>query len=170
MNLKRKTNVNRLIIALSVFTAFNVGCDHGLTPPAEVPAGISGISGTILYTNWPDLQTIKNLKIVVFKKFPPGDILGEVLSGEATAYPPDLNKSLPKGVDSTTYVIELKSGVYEYVVVAQQFGGLYDWRAVGQYDTTAQDSLPTAIEVPANIFLEKIDIVVDFNNLPIQPF
>lgn len=105
----------------------------------------------------------------MFRNFPPGNILEEVLTGSAVFSPPDLDTSLPIWVDSTAYSIELDPGEYEYIVVAQQFGELYDWRAVGQYDTTPEDSLPTPVTVPANTFLEQIDIQVDFDNLPIQP-
>jgi len=147
-------------------------CDHGIAPMAEVATEPGGISGTITYLHWPDLSTIKNLKVVVFKKFPPGDILQEVVNGDAIVHPPELNQSLPRGegVDSTFYSMEIPGGVYEYVVVAQQFGTIYDWRAVGQYDISPQDSLPTAIQVLSGQILTNIDIRVDFDNLPVQPF
>jgi hypothetical protein len=146
-------------------------CDHGIAPPAEVLPAAGKINGTISYSNWPeDLSSIRNLKVVVFTNFPPGNILEEVINGKAIVYPPELNESLPKGVETTTYTMELPAGTYEYVVVAQQFGGLYDWRAVGQYDTTPQDSLPTPIVVTGGSNMGNIDITVDFDNLPIQPF
>lgn len=157
----------------TVVSVFLSRCDHGIAPPTEETAATGTISGTIVYQNWPDLATVKNLKIVLFKSFPPGDvadILEQVVSGAAPAYPPELNNSLPKGVDSTSYSFDLKIGIYEYVVVAQQYGGLYDWRAVGQYDVTPQDSLPSTVRIFPNSTLNDINIHVDFDHLPVQPF
>jgi len=140
-------------------------CNHGLSPTG--PESISkdnGISGTIFYQNWPPADSIKNLKLVVFKEFPPDDILSE-----AVYYPPGFSESLPQFVDSTDYFMALEPGVYEYIVVAQQYGGFLDWRAVGQYDTTRQDSLPTSVTILPGSVLPDINIYVDFENLPIQP-
>jgi hypothetical protein len=170
LHLKEKIYSGYLIPVLFVLSVTLIRCDHGIAPPTEEQADTGVITGTITYQNWPDLATVKNLKIVVFKSFPPGDILEEVVSGSATVYPPELNNSLPKGVDSTTYMFELDAGIYDYVVVAQQYGGLYDWRAVGQYDITPQDSLPSAIRIYPNTTLNEINIRVDFDHLPIQPF
>jgi hypothetical protein len=53
--------------------------------------------------------------------------------------------------------------------VAQQFGGLYDWKVIGVFSDTEDFA-------PDGIFLEKgekrmdIDITVDFSNEPPQPF
>ncbi len=161
-----KCSVSLILIVIIGLPA----CDHGIAPPTEVLPVSGKINGTISYRNWPDLSTIRNLKVVVFTKFPPGNILEEVINGKAVVYPPELNESLPQGVETTAYTMELPAGTYEYVVVAQQFGGLYDWRAVGQYDTTPQDSLPTAIVVTGGSDIGNIDIPVDFDHLPIQPF
>ena len=77
---------------------------------------------------------------------------------------------MPQFVDSTSYGFSIASGTYEYVVVAQQYGGLFEWRAVGQYDITPEDSLPSPITVSPNSYLENINIQVNFDRLPIQPF
>jgi len=143
-------------------------CNHGLSPIPR-PAGISGI---ITYQNWPPPDSIKILKLVVFRNFPPGNIIEEVQSKRAIYYPTVLTESLPQFVDSTEYRLALEPGVYEYIVIAQQYGEIIetDWRVVGQYDTTAADTLPSAITVLADSILKDININVDFMNLPIQPF
>ena len=85
-------------------------------------------------------------------------------------------RSLPPGlplyVDTTAFEMEIDPGTYDYVVVAQRFGPIVtaDWRAVGQYDTMLSDSLPTAITITQGKLLKEINIVVDFNHLPPQPF
>ena len=62
--------------------------------------------------------------------------------------------------------------VYEYIVVAQQFGPavFFDWRVVGQYDTTLTDTIPTSVEVFTDSVIKGINIYVDFDSLPGQRF
>ncbi len=158
-----------LLIGIVIF--FVISCDHGIKPP-DLPEQKTAISGTIFYTNWPVADSLQNLKLVIFKIFPPADIVSEVIAGNAIAYPENLTENLPYNQDSTIYEMELEPGDYAYVVIAQQFGAdvFNDWRAVGQYDTTLADSLPSSLTVVQDSVLKNIDIYVDFKNLPIQPF
>ena len=108
----------------------------------------------------------------MFKLYPPENILEELSAGRAFVYPAIGEDNLPYYVDSTSFVMELDPGYYEYVAVAQQYGpSLFtDWLAAGQYDTLFSDDLPTAITVSEGELLEDINIDVDFDNLPPQPF
>jgi hypothetical protein len=132
---------------------------------------VTGISGTIFYENWPT-DSLRDLRLVVFKYYPPDSIKNEILGGRAFVYPGLTKKGLPFNVDSTNYIHELDPGEYGYVVVAQRYGSdvLADWRAVGQYDTVPADVEPSAVTVIADSLLYDIDIYVDFDNLPPQPF
>jgi hypothetical protein len=145
-----------------------IACNKGLAPPDK----LTGFSGTIYYSNWDSAGTINNLKLVVFKNYPPDDIVSEVLSGDAKAYPAELAQSLPLNIDSTSYTMNIEVGYYEYIAIAQQYGdNLYtDWRAVGQYTSSPQDSLPAPITITDEFVITDINIYVDFNNLPPQPF
>ncbi len=166
--------MNHYIKYLLVVAVILVACDHGIDPgEPEVPAlNPSGISGTVFYQNWPSPDSLYNLKLVIFKSFPPVDIIGEVTSGSAVAYPEESDENLPYNVDSTNYIVELDTGRYEYIAIAQQYGPgiFFDWRAVGQYDTTLHDTIPTAIRVLEDSILSNINIYVDFDSLPGQPF
>lgn len=145
-------------------------CDHGLSP-SRTPA-ITGVQGVITYEdNWPPPDSLKQLRLIAFKKFPPQNIIVEVLTGEAIVYPPIDSSSLRYYVDREEYFLKLPPDTFEYLVVAQQFGDdiFDDWRAVGQYDTD-EDSLPTPIILKKDTLLQNINIHVDFENLPIQPF
>ena len=146
-------------------------CDHGIEPPKENRL-ITGIEGTIFYSNWPPQDSVILLKLVIFKDFPPVDILSEVINGNAIVYPELLAETIPFGQDSFSFQVQLETGTYGYIAVAQQYGPdvFNDWRAVGQYDITPADSLPSSITVTQDSLLRNIDIFVDFNNLPIQPF
>jgi len=79
---------------------------------------------------------------------------------------------LPFLVDTTIYIMELDPGYYEYVAIAQQYGPniFEDWLAAGQYDTIFSDELPTPITVISGELLEDINIHVNFDSLPPQPF
>ncbi len=160
-----------IILTLIVFVIFP-SCDHGLKPTGVDADGRAGIRGYISYQNWPPADSLNDLRLVVFKNYPPGDILGEVLSGNATVYPGLNESNLPYYADTTYFLLELDPGVYEYVVVAQQFGSNIssDWLAAGQYDTVPTDPLPTSITVKPGGILGNINIKVDFKDLPIQPF
>jgi hypothetical protein len=113
------------------------------------------------------------LKLVIFQNFPPDNIFNDVFINEtAFTFPVELAEGLPINVDSTHYTLELETGTYNYLSIAQQYGTdvFNDWRSVGQFNTTPGDSFPDAVTVIQDSLLTNINIFVDFNNLPIQPF
>ena len=159
-----------LLLVLFLLSVFS--CDHGLKPLEEKSSQMSGISGTISYINWPSEENLFDLRLVVFDRYPPGNIFDELGAGRAHVYPAIGEESLPFYADSTIFVMDLEPGYYEYVAIAQQYGSniFEDWLAAGQYDTLLLDDLPTPILVISGEFLEDINIQVDFDNLPPQPF
>ncbi len=164
--------MNHYIKYLLVFVVILVACDHGIDP-GDIEPPVQGISGTIYYSNWPDQSTLLDLRLIVFKNYPPVNIFHEVTHGNAIVHPQlGSPENLPYEADSTDFIVALAQGTYNYVVIAQQYGPeiLEDWRAVGQYDTTLQDTIPTAIIIEKNSLLDGINIVVDFDSLPGQPF
>ncbi len=164
----------RSLIVPIFIVIFLMGCDHGLEPPKENQR--TAIAGTITYQNWPSVDSLKDLRLVAFKEYPPLDIFFEVTSGRAIVYPSlGAASGLPmNNIDYYNYIMDLPAGNYAYLVVAQLYGNniTADWRAVGQYDTTGTglDSIPTAIVLSENQVLDSINIYVDFHNLPYQPF
>ncbi len=162
----------KYLILIYVFLICIYSCDHGLKPTEADQDQKSGISGIISYNNWPAADSLYDLRLVVFKLYPPENILEELSAGRAFVYPAIGGENLPYFVDSTSFIMELNPGYYEYVAVAQQYGSdlFSDWLAAGQYDTLFSDDLPTAITVNEGELLENINIEVDFDNLPPQPF
>lgn len=164
-----------VVVLFALVFLFVIKCEHGLSPDnAEI---LNGIRGVITYEdNWPPPDSLKEMRVIAFQDFPPGNIFADILSGKAKAFPtdPDENASLSFNVNRQEYFLELDANTtYRYIVVAQRFGSNRfsqdSWRAVGQYDTDT-DSLPTAISTEENTVLTDIDIHVDFKHLPIQPF
>jgi hypothetical protein len=161
------------IIVFIIILIFTNKCDHGLAPP-EPEVKMTGISGTIFYQHWPAADSLYDLRLVIFQNYPPDSILSEVMNGRAVVYPAIGEPSLTCNIDTAYYLVELSPASYQYIVVAQQYKPNFQeqasWRVVGQYDTTLTDTLPTAVNVIQDSILEKIDIYVDFDHLPIQPF
>jgi hypothetical protein len=172
------TRVFQVFAAIVLGAFLLAGCNEGIQAPPEVPAGstpgATGFSGVITYKNWPPADSLVDLRLVAFKKFPPGDILTEVLQDSAVVYPPlGSTSNLPFNVDTTHYFAPTPAGAsYRYVVVAQRFdkNNLLAWRAVGQYDLDTNLAVPSPIQVPPDDTLLHVDINVDFNHLPPQPF
>ena len=162
--------INKSVFILILVILF--ACDHGIDPE-DVEAPLQGVSGTIYYHNWPQQSTLLDLRLIVFKNYPPVNIFSEITQGNAVVHPPlGSPDNLPYFEDSTDFTVTLEEGYYGYVVVAQQYGPdiLKDWRAVGQYDTTLHDTIPTAITIEKDSPLEGINVIVDFDSLPGQPF
>lgn len=147
-----------------------LNCDKGLSP-YDKPPEKSEISGTVYFKNWPPPDSLFDIRVVIFREYPPQNIVGEILSGNAIFFPSQ-NDTIPFYIDSLFYEMKLEPGIYEYLVVAHQFGTNFykDWQVVGQYDITPQDSLPTSIHLDEGQLLTDLNIWVDFASLPPQPF
>ena len=163
---------SKYVIVLYVFLVYIYSCNHGLKPTAPQELEQAEIRGTISYSNWPPADSLFDLRLVVFKIYPPENIFEEISAGRAFVYPAIGNEGLPFYTDSTTYVMQLDPGYYGYIAIAQQYGpNLFtDWLAAGQYDTLFSDELPTSITVISGDLLQDINIKVDFDSLPPQPF
>ena len=164
---KMHTRIQIAFIVLFSF-AFSSGCDHGLSP--EVSDIDPGFGGTLhIAGNWPPQDSVRDLRVVAFRNYPPKDILSEVINGSAM-----FSDELPYGETAISYVIqdETLSGSFSYVVVAQNYGEdpFQDWRAVGVYAVTGDATKPSPVDLGNGLFIDGVDITVDFYDLPPQPF
>jgi hypothetical protein len=157
------------VLLISLISMFFIGCNGGLDP-TQTQTTVGHIKGVIHYTNgkdlWPSADSVKDIRVVAFKNYPPIGILEEVLGGTAFY----TMESLPFFVDSANFDIEIAEPpiTIKYLVVAQQFAGVMDWRAIGVLNNSSPSS-PT--EFTINFGETKyFNINVDFNNLPPQPF
>lgn len=151
----------RTVAAVCLLWAVS-GCDHGLAPPLIKP----GFGGRIAYQGkWPPADSIQRLAVVAFKRFPPTNIVLDVLSGEAV-----YDTALARNVEVQEYKIFADPGTFEYVVVAQQYGPniFSDWRVIGVYTDDPERRRPKAVVIPPGTFVPNININVDFHNLPPQ--
>ncbi|MBA4312657.1 MAG: hypothetical protein C0417_08505 [Chlorobiaceae bacterium] len=158
------------IITVIILTFSNFGCDKGLAPTEISQGGGSvtkGISGTIHFSNWPPESTLVDLRLVAFKNYPPGDIVAEVMQGNAQ-YTETLK---PYFSDSLSYTLVLTAATWssiQYIVVAQQFGPNIqaDWRMVGVYYTPGDSTKPGSLNLSSDGIIYGINIKVDFLNPP----
>lgn len=152
-----------------------VSCDHGLEPPAETTR-LTGFSGQILYRGtWPpNVQLNKLIASKVYRRFRDiNEIVSLVMYTDSIKiYPVGLLSSLPVNVDTTQYQFELPAGEYLYIAVVQAHDDIanpQNWKIVGVYSDNV-DRSPKSLVITENHMHKDIDIEVDFDNLPPQPF
>jgi len=152
-----------------LFVSIIVSCNGGLAPPPI--SDKSYIGGIITYVNgkneWPPADSVIDIRVAAFKVYPPKDIITEITGGNAYFSVP-----LDMFVNSDTFNLEIPNPPEEikYIVVAQQYGTIFEWRAIGVWTLTGDASKPSSILIePGKSYLD-LDINVDFKNLPPQPF
>ncbi len=160
--MQRAIIVTAFLLLVAVY-----GCNQGLSPAdSAVGQGPSGIAGTLYFSNWPPTDSLYDLRLVVFKTFPPEDILSALLTGQAFAYPPIDSLHLPFYVDSLDYQIELPPGTYDAVTVAYRYGPviLSDWALVGVFHRpdAPTDTIPDPVTVEPGQLTREVNIRVDF--------
>ncbi len=144
-------------------------CQEGLTPEfGKKEANIYGklivVSGI---NSWPSPDSALELRVVAFKEYPPKDIIGEILSGNAY-----FTDTLPRFVDSIPFSLKIDTPPVElkYIVGALRYGSILEWKVIGVYTMDTLSKKPSTIYVKKGDIITDINIFVDFNNLPEQPF
>ncbi len=159
-----------VLMLLSVAMTMMLGlsaCDHGLTPDVPVQPGFGGTIRVV--SAWPPADSVVMLIVVAFRDYPPKNILEEVLANRAV-----FSEALVKNATTQRYRIEKDAlaGSFAYVAVAWQHGPRIeaDWRAAGVYTLTGDPNQPAPITITPGRFIDGVDITVDFDHLPPQPF
>lgn len=152
-----------LLILISIYLT---ACDGGLNPEIDRNAYIEG---KIIFVSprdkFPPPDSLKDLRVVCFKDYPPNNIIEDVLTGKAYFTETALNydkDTVPFQIKIIDPPTELK-----YIVAAQNYGTLLQWRAIGVYHIN-QDTI-TSINVQTGKKYE-IEIRVDWDKIPYQPF
>jgi len=128
------------------------------------------IKGTITFVddkaNWPPQDSIKSMKVIAFKNYPPTDLIGDIINGLAYY----TNDSLPLFQKSVNYQIEITNPpqTLKYIVVAYQYGTLFEWKAAGVYSLEGDPRKPTTI-IAEKGKQYTVPFNVDFKHLPPQP-
>jgi len=151
------------LINLILLIFLLVSCQEGLAPIEKAI-----IKGKITFVGaLPPDSLIKDLRVVAFNNYPRRDIVSEVLTGNAIF----TESLLPIKNQECNYFIEIDKfpSTIAYLVVARQYGTLFEWDVVGIYSNDTVNYVPEKIVLskPATI---NIDFVVDFNRKLPQPF
>jgi hypothetical protein len=148
------------LIIFVISSIITLSCDHGINPDEWMDPGFGGKITFI--GKWPPQDSVKDLRLVVYKKYPPPIFF------DFTKF----SDQLPYGVSSAEYKMPVTPGEYDYIVVAQQYGPniFLHWKAVGFYSSTVNKDYPGSLIIEEGKFIKNIDITVDFDHLPVQPF
>jgi hypothetical protein len=152
-----------------------IGCDRGLEPP---PPAELGFAGTVYFVGtWPPDSTIISLWIFASQIYPIDStrVISGLLSSPRTIFLyPSMSQSLPTHIDSIDYSFPLPAAVYKYIGVIQQVSaitnGIRAFRVVGFYKDSTDILQPGIVRVNEEKQVEGINITVDFDNPPPQPF
>ena len=168
----------RFIVLFIVCLSF-VSCDGGLAPPPPIELGFSG---TVYFTPgaWPPADSLVRILIFASKIYPldSATVFTGLFSEPPTIYVyPSMSSSLlPLNADSIPYSFPLHSDTYKYIGVVQQISsdlstrGIRVFRVVGFYRDSTNLSLPGSVIVNNTSQVKGINIQIDFNHPPPQPF
>lgn len=166
-----------VILTMAIVALYSCG---GLDPTKEVvtpPTQLPLVEGTIHFlggkSQWPPKDSALEIRVVFFQKYPPdSNLVLAISTGEAF-----FTDTIQRFSDSSSFRLrrdEVNKPLpleFPYVVVALRFGGNFftDWRAIGVYSVTNDQSQPLKIVVDTTKTV-KLQIPVDFTNPPPQPF
>ena len=163
---------NYLILLLTITL---LGCDKGISPDDTLTVK-PGFGGTITYVSSPPPRdSLIQLRIVAVPYYPIDTVVGaliqKILLGEIP-FSDTLQLSSTDSGKTQRYEFFVPPGEYKYVAVVQQYGALIfeDWRVVSIYGFSPSTPFPRPVTVTVDKFQTGIDFIVDFKNLPPQPF
>lgn len=151
--------------------AFAISACEGLVPPP--PDEFTGIRGTVYFSGGPEAfppaDSVHEMRVAAFRERPqkPEDILTSVLLGTAV-----VSSTLTVPADSVGYEMPIKETdvAFSYIVVALRYGPdiFTNWRMVAIH-TGEGSTLPASVIIKPGV-TTRINFLVDFSNLPEQPF
>jgi hypothetical protein len=160
-------------LPITIICVLLIACDGGLAPP---PPAEFGFSGTVYFTGqWPS-DNLLSIWIFASQIYPLDStkVVSGLLQTPKTIFLyPSFSESLPFNVDSIPYSFPLRSGSYKYIGIIQQisaFTSIRAFRVVGFYKDSTDASKPGIVEVNDREPVKGINIEVDFQNPPPQPF
>ena len=174
--LNNRLTARNLYIYLVIIILSMSSCQEGLAPVNEqVKDETSYIIGKIHYKGginaFPDSSHCFGIYAAAFKSFPQDSagLINEIINGNVYLK----FESLPYPADSTEFIIEVQDPpqTIEYMVIAMQTDSvnIESQIAIGVYTETGDNTKPTILNIEKSdtVF---VNILVDFDNLPPQPF
>lgn len=158
-----------------LFTIVFLGCDKGISP-SDIPQIKPGFGGTITYiSSPPPRDSLIQLRIIAVPYYPIDTVVETLIQKIVLGVIPFSDTLQLSSIDSgktQRYEFPIQPGEYKYVAVVQQYGVFIfeDWRVISVYGFSPSTPFPRPVTVTVDKFQTGIDFVVDFKNLPPQPF
>ena len=168
-----KFNVkHNILFPVLLINLILVGCEEQGLNPNKISE--PGFGGTISYISKIPVDSLHDLRIVAVPYFPVDTTFEEVLAkiiNRVIAYSENIMSTADSG-KSVEYKLFVKPQTYFYVAMVQQYGSneLHDWKVVSVYGYSASTLSPKSVVVRDDEFTQGINFIVDFYNLPPQPF
>lgn len=162
MNLRNSIWSIIIYISIVVLTS----CQSGLNPEIQKN---SKLMGKLIFTSeresFPPADSIKDMRVVAFKTYPPTNVVADVLTGNAYF----TDQTLDYSQDTVDFEITIPEPPVElkYIVAGYQYGTIMEWRVIGVYHQNNDSISSLNIDKGKNY---EIEIFVDWKNLPPQPF
>lgn len=152
-----------LLILLSLFL---FSCDKGLEPPEVMSPAVLNV-GINFVNEWPKQDSVIGLRVAAFKLPPSESLIQEVLNGNAKISDMFTEHNIDN--KDIQFVYEDLPIDLKYIVVAWQYeSNITLQRIIGVYNNSNK-SEPSSISL-INGDTVNIDIEVDWNDFPPQPF
>jgi hypothetical protein len=164
-----------LTILLPVLALVAGSCDEGLAPPPVQP-GLRGSITVASSTSWPPADSVQGLWLFASLQYPLDStkvITGVLMEPRTIFLYPSLAESLPYGVDSVAFRMDLAPGTYPYVGVIQQLRPellVRNFRVVAMLEDPANPGQPLAVTVSPGRVVEGLRLRINFTSPPPQPF
>jgi hypothetical protein len=141
-------------------------CQSGLNPELQKD---SKVRGKLIFISsrdtFPPTDSIKDMRVVGFKTYPPTNVVADVLTGNA--YFTDRTLDYSKDTVDFEITIPVPPVELQYIVAGYQYGSILEWRVIGVYHKGTDSITSLKTEKGKNY---EIEIFVDWKNLPPQPF
>lgn len=146
---------------------FLLSCQEGVSPDDGAKESyISGklivISGT---NSWPSQDSAKELRVLVVPRYPPYNILSDILEGRAY-----LSDTLARFKDTVNYLVKIQKTpmTSAYILASLRYGTIVQQRLIGFYKKNLESKTPDKLSIDKGVSLKNLDIYIDFYNLPEQ--
>ncbi len=167
--------VNLKVIATFVVSLVFLSCgdDSGLVEYYPTPALVGKIK---FISKVPPVDSLKSMRIGASPFYPLYSTFDSILTqGILTGKIPVTSTLNLEGLDSgdvINFTFDLPPGEYKYIALLHQYGTnfLTDWQVISVYGSTKTIPNPKSLTLTQKGKIYDVDLIVDFKNLPPQPF
>ena len=154
-----------ILIVLSLIVLSS--CDKGLEPIGELDTDAVLNCNISFSGEWPKQDSVMGMSVAAFKLPPSESLIQELINGNAVL---KLN-SIQYGVDESSVFLDIVDApqTFKYIIVAWNYeDDIQAQRVVGVYTLTDKSNPGEVVINPGDSL--NIDIEVDWNDFPPQPF